>query len=79
MGMICLAISSLLSIRMLHKIYEFRFSFPKSVLKNSGAPSKVNILLEKASFRNILTTEQLQKKRGSLVNICFLCKVREDS
>ena len=64
---------------MLHKIHEFRFSFPKSVRKNSWVPSKVNILLEKASFRNILTTDQLQKKMGSLVNICFLCKVREDS
>ena len=56
------------------------FSFPKSVIWNSWVPSKVIFFFAwEASLGKVVTIDQLQKRRWSLTNRCFRCKVKKES
>ena len=67
------------SIKQFYVVLELRVvvSFPTRVVLKSWVLSKVNFFAWEALWGKVLTLDQLQKHRWSLVNRCFLCKEDE--
>jgi len=53
--------------------------FPCQLIWRSLAPVKVSFFIWEASHGKILTIDNLQKKRITLVNRCFMCKGDSES